>query len=76
MGFDKIRRQQAELKLLKVVILDGMRIDSDQSEGLESIRDTCTRIARLDLSRNLFESLEPVARICRDLPDLRSLTIK
>ncbi|KFA52493.1 hypothetical protein S40293_05646 [Stachybotrys chartarum IBT 40293] len=76
MGFDKIRRSFAQLRELKVVILDGMRIYSATTDGAgESVGQTCPRIKHLDMSRNLFESLEPVAAVCRELPVLRTLVL-
>lgn len=40
------------------------------------IRDMCPKIQELDLSRNLFEDVNQILRICKNLDDLRSLRIK
>lgn len=41
----------------------------------EEIRMTCPRITSLDLSRNLFSSLQTVAQICAPLTELRTLRL-
>lgn len=77
MGFDKIRQKQAQVKELRIVILDGMRVDSATGADDEaSIAETCPKITQLDLSRNLFERFGPVVEICRDLRALRKLSVK
>jgi hypothetical protein len=83
MGFDKIWRRQSRLKELKMVVLDGQKVATARSdndlndEGLAaSIAETSPKVTELDLSRNLFERLGPVIEICRDLKDLRKLSIK
>lgn len=75
-GFDKIRRQQAQVKELKIVILDGQRVASAMEDGEPSIEETCPSITTLDLSRNPLESLQPVVEVCRSLPKLKNLSIK
>lgn len=81
-GFDKIRKQQAQLGELKYVILDGMRIDAatavkrGQQQEERAIRDVCPKVIELDLSRNLLTELGPVVDICANLPDVRSLKLK
>lgn len=87
-GFDKIRRQQAQLGELKIVILDGMRIGSsggvgdneneneDEKEKERPIREVCPKVTELDLSRNLFTDLATVVEICAHLVDLRGLRLK
>lgn len=78
-GFDKIRRQQAQLGELRIVILDGMRIlDSaaEESRRRDEIREVCPKVVELDLSRNLFTGFGPVVDICRQLPKLRGLRLK
>ncbi|KAL3475491.1 hypothetical protein BJX99DRAFT_229687 [Aspergillus californicus] len=87
-GFDKIRKQLAELEELKVVLLDGLRVagvlareasaGSDQShieEGRMEIEKTCPKIMELDLGRNLFTSWRDVADICGPLRRLRLLKL-
>ena len=75
-GFDKVRKQMARLDELKVVILDGMRISWPFSDGEETVADICPKVAQLDISRNLFESLKPVVSICSALKGLKKLAIK
>ncbi|EHL01251.1 putative Tubulin-specific chaperone E [Glarea lozoyensis 74030] len=73
-GFDKIRRQQAQLHRLTVVLVDGLRINT--AEKTDSfIKKTCPRVSELDLSRNLFEDFETVLRICGELDSLTTLRI-
>lgn len=76
MGFDKIWRKLGQAAELKVVILDGLRMASATLPGEATIRETCPKIVQLDMSRNLFQTLEPVVRICGELPVLRTLAIK
>ncbi len=91
-GFEKIRRQLANLQELQVVILDGLCIARLQSntpivdtatkepvstESLPYGIDACNlTISELDLSRNLLETWEDVVAICAPLIYLRSLKIK
>jgi hypothetical protein len=75
-GFDKIWKKLAQVKELKIVILDCMRMAVAQQEGDESIAESCPRIVHVDLSRNLFESIGPVVDICTQLATLRKLSIK
>lgn len=74
-GFDKIRAQQARLHELKIVLVDGQQVSTAESSPLE-IRTVCPKIEELDLSRNLFDTLAEVARICTELESLKSLRIK
>jgi hypothetical protein len=78
-GFEKIRRQQAQLHELQYVILDGVQVahaspPSGQDE--QSIGQVCPRIKELDMSRNLFDRFGPVVEICSELKLLRSLKVK
>lgn len=90
-GFDKIRKQLANLHELRIVILDGLcmsrpisRLKQNQGfEGLEAwptgctdVRDACPKVNELDLSRNLFEEWREVASICEQLDELRSLRVE
>lgn len=77
-GFDKIRKQQAQLHELKIVIVDGMRVDlaSAANGHGKSIREVCPKVTELVLSRNLFVSLGPVVEICSYLDELRGLRLK
>ncbi|KAG4441200.1 hypothetical protein IFR05_003318 [Cadophora sp. M221] len=73
-GFDKIRAQQARLHELKIVLVDGQRVSIAESSALE-ILTVCPKIEELDLSRNIFDSLAEVARICTELESLKSLRL-
>ncbi|KAL2005838.1 hypothetical protein VTN00DRAFT_10331 [Thermoascus crustaceus] len=84
-GFEKIRKQLAELQELKIVLLDGLRIagvlasDAEESEkrdeALRDIEKTCPKIIELDLSRNLLRRWVDVWDICRQLKQLRLLKL-
>ena len=85
MGFDKINRKLAELKELKVVLLDDFCISGvlpgyqrlDEAETAQKeIGSTCPKIKELDLSRNLLDSWHEVFDICRQLQSLRLLKLK
>jgi hypothetical protein len=75
-GFEKIRRQQAQLSELRYAVLDETRIATVYKEGEPSITETCPKIFELDLSRNLFRKVGPVVAICSELPRLRDLRLK
>lgn len=85
-GFDKIRKQLAELQELRIVLLDGMRIagvlssyEQPASEVLEAakgIATTCPKIEELDLSRSLLCSWRHVWDICNSLKELKKLKVK
>ncbi|KAF8458977.1 hypothetical protein BGX38DRAFT_1084780 [Terfezia claveryi] len=72
-GFDKIRQKLRKLKELKIALVDGFQIAKE--DPVELITETCPEIEDLNLSRNLFDSLQSVEVICRGLPKLRSLRI-
>ncbi|PWY80595.1 tubulin-specific chaperone [Aspergillus heteromorphus CBS 117.55] len=83
-GFDKIRKQLAQLQDLKIVLLDGLRVSGvlgheANSEDVESayseIEQTCPQITELDLSRNLLTSWSGIAQICRRLKLLKTLRL-
>ncbi|KAF9695870.1 hypothetical protein EKO04_006086 [Ascochyta lentis] len=87
-GFDKIRKQLAQLEELKFVILDGLRMwrpevrqcarakeESEWPQGATDIKDACPKTYELDLSRNLFEEWREIAAICEQLDRLRSLRV-
>uniref|UniRef100_A0A093V4U3 Tubulin-specific chaperone E n=1 Tax=Talaromyces marneffei PM1 TaxID=1077442 RepID=A0A093V4U3_TALMA len=84
-GFEKIRKQLAELQELKVVLLDGLRIagvlgddgqaESRYSEELQKIERTCPKITELDLTRNLIYRWRDVHDICKQLKKLKSLKL-
>jgi tubulin-specific chaperone E len=88
-GFDKIRRQLADLHELRIVILDGLNVCQDIlrlearknlprlcGHDSESIRTVCPKIAELDLSRNLFQYWTEVEFICSQLMNLRLLRLE
>jgi hypothetical protein len=84
-GFDKIRKQLAELQELRFVLLDGLRVagvlgheaDADQLEsGCREIEQTCPKIIELDLSRSLLNRWSDVASICGSLKRLKVLKLK
>ena len=71
-GFDKIRRQLAELQELRIVVLDGACIATVESD----LDGQNLKIIELDLSRNLFESWHDIAAICNSLVNLQSLRLE
>ncbi|KAK0747987.1 hypothetical protein B0T21DRAFT_343701 [Apiosordaria backusii] len=78
-GFEKIRRQQAQLGELQYVILDSTKVataysDDEKAKG-QQIGQVCPKIRELDLSRNLLEHFDPVVEVCAELPLLRSLKV-
>lgn len=78
-GFDKIRRQQAQLGELRIVILDGLCILAaapPADDGETEIRDVCPKVVELDLSRNLFTGFGTVVHVCGQLTELRGLRLK
>jgi tubulin-specific chaperone E len=85
-GFDKIRQKLADFYQLRIVVLDGLCMTEsvhhltqwpwnpdDLDKRLHKIRETCPKIAELDLSRNLFEDWREVLAIVEQLPLLSSL---
>jgi hypothetical protein len=83
-GFDKIRKQLAELQELKIVLLDGLCVAGVLAEDDPVQRDTarreieatCPKIAELDLSRSLLSRWADVADICDPLKRLKVLKLK
>ncbi|KAL4779729.1 hypothetical protein BJX76DRAFT_339937 [Aspergillus varians] len=83
-GFDKIRKQLAELEELKIVLVDGLRVSGvlaqeasggQIEEARSEIGRTCPKIVELDLSRNLLTSWRDVASICGPLKRLKLLRL-
>ncbi|KAJ5934941.1 hypothetical protein N7466_004488 [Penicillium verhagenii] len=84
-GFDKIRKQLAELEQLQIVLLDGLRIagvlssyeqpESSVVEAAPKIAITCPKIIELDLSRSLLTKWRDVWEICNQLKLLRRLRV-
>ncbi|KAK8083473.1 hypothetical protein PG996_002254 [Apiospora saccharicola] len=72
-GFEKIRRKQADLAELKHAILDSTRVARGSDE--QRIGETCPKVINLELSRNLFTHLGTVVGICSELPGLRNLRL-
>jgi hypothetical protein len=90
-GFDKIRKQLANLQELRIVILDGLCMSRPSATlkarqsltkedawpmNLTDIKDTSPKVIELDLSRNLFEEWREIASICAQLDRLRSLRVE
>lgn len=79
-GFDKIRKQQAGLHELKIVLLDGLCVDQPVASktlqnALPEIREVCPKIMELDLSRNLLTEWKSIAAICEQLLNIKSLRL-
>ncbi|KAJ5286632.1 hypothetical protein N7478_002318 [Penicillium angulare] len=84
-GFDKIRKQLAELEELRIVLLDGLRIsgvlpsyeqpETSVKEAAPKIAATCPKIIELDLSRSLLSSWRDVRDICDQLKQLKRLRV-
>ncbi|OAX83423.1 hypothetical protein ACJ72_02222 [Emergomyces africanus] len=83
-GFEKIRKQLAELHELRFVLLDGMCVygvlagegsREEYENELENIRKTCPKIIELDLSRNILRKWADVADICKQLKHLKILKL-
>jgi len=75
-GFDKIRRQQAQLSELKIVVLDGARVYRASNPPDERpIGQICPKVVELDISRNLLEQFGDVVDICSQLELLRILRV-
>jgi hypothetical protein len=83
-GFDKIRKQLAQLEELRIVILDGLAMCRPEVRGgawmeradATDVRDACPKAVELDLSRNLFEEWREVADICAQLERLKNLRVE
>ncbi|KAJ5597693.1 hypothetical protein N7537_007777 [Penicillium hordei] len=84
-GFDKIRKQLAELQELRIVLLDGLRVVGViasynqaqvlHSEEAQKIGETCPKITELDLSRSLLSRWRDVWDICNQLKHLKKLKL-
>ena len=84
-GFDKIRKQLAELQELNIVLLDGLLVGGVLGSGVgaeqrdaacREIEQVCPKITELDLSRNLLGSWGEVADICARLKRLGVLKLR
>ena len=69
-GFEKIRQQLADFQALRIVLVDQLCVASNAA-----VADLCPDIQELDLSRNLFETIETVLEIAGQLDQLESLRI-
>ncbi|CRL24106.1 Cytoskeleton-associated protein, CAP-Gly [Penicillium camemberti] len=84
-GFDKIRKQLAELQELRIVLLDGLQVVGVlasynqaqvlHSEEAQKIGETCPKITELDLSRSLLSRWRDVWDICNQLKHLKKLKL-
>lgn len=81
-GFEKIARQQAQLRNLRIVVLDDLLVkaydekNTTPDDNLDRILETCPNITDLDLGRNLFETLSKISDICDRLPKLKFLRLE
>lgn len=75
-GFDKIRKQQAQLSELKIVILDGLRVSSASAPGEQPISEVCPKVVELDVSRSLIIDFQEIVEVCSQLKSLRRLGLK
>ncbi|KAF7912912.1 uncharacterized protein EAF01_001933 [Botrytis porri] len=88
-GFDKIAEQQAQVHELKIVLVDGQRINRAHTRLHDAsaapvvaksatdltVGEACPSIVELDLSRNLFASLDEIENICSQLKNLKTLRL-
>ncbi|KAJ5183595.1 hypothetical protein N7492_001211 [Penicillium capsulatum] len=84
-GFDKIRKQLAELQELRIVLLDGLQIsgvlssfvqpEHEVQQAAPQIAATCPKIVELDLSRSLLTRWRDVWNICNQLTRLKKLRL-
>ncbi|KAJ5637924.1 Leucine-rich repeattypical subtype [Penicillium lividum] len=84
-GFDKIRKQLADLQELQIVLIDGLRIsgvlpsyeqpESSVAEAAPKIAATCPKITELDISRSLLTRWRDVWEICNQLKQLKRLRV-
>jgi hypothetical protein len=80
-GFEKFADRQARLHGIYVLVLDRMQIRHNSADGVDlasqetDIVASCSHITELDLSGNLFESVDEVFRLCALFPKLTRLVI-
>ncbi|CAK1356108.1 unnamed protein product [Cercospora beticola] len=74
-GFQKFAKRQAALQGIHVLILDRMRIRHTGNDEDDNIRETCKDITELDLTSNLFESLDEILNLIALLPKLAHLIL-
>lgn len=86
-GFEKVRRMQAVLPELRIIVLDDCHVAGvtsnaqpkdvqQRSKSTKEIGEVCPNITELDLSRNVLENWEEVVGICTPLKQLKSLRVK
>jgi hypothetical protein len=75
-GFDKFAKRQAALQGIHVLVLDHMCMRAiDRESEREMIGENCKEITDLDLSRNLFESLDEIFPLLSLFPKLRNVVL-
>jgi hypothetical protein len=80
-GFDKFANRQARLHGIFVLVLDRMQIrhdprsQTDLAQQESEIVASCGHVTELDLSGNLFESVNEVFRLCALFPKLTRLVL-
>ncbi|KXT04383.1 hypothetical protein AC578_3588 [Pseudocercospora eumusae] len=75
-GFEKFAKRQAALQGIKTIVLDHMCISCKTLDSeRDLIAETCKEIMDLDLSSNLFESLDEILRLLLLMPKLRSVVL-
>ncbi|KAK2853269.1 hypothetical protein FQN49_005236 [Arthroderma sp. PD_2] len=83
-GFDEIRKQLSALHELRIIIIDGLRINGvlagpaepgEREKELEKIKKSCPKVMELDLSRNLLRRWSDIIDICMQLPELKTLKL-
>ena len=81
-GFERIRKQQAVLQDLRIVLLDelclaGITVDQKDDAAIrtaqKTIGETCPNIVELDLGWNVIETWSDIAAICLPLRKLQVL---
>ncbi|OQO04994.1 hypothetical protein B0A48_08013 [Cryoendolithus antarcticus] len=76
-GLEKLASRQAKLEGIYTLVLERMCVHhrSIDHETEEEISRLCVGITSLDLTGNLFETLDEVLHLCRLMPKLTSLTL-
>lgn len=75
-GFSKFAARQAQLQGIHTVVVDNMRIRYDPNDTDNGqISKLCAQVTELDLSSNLFETLEEVLGLCRHFLKLHTLAL-
>ncbi|OQO12162.1 hypothetical protein B0A48_02802 [Cryoendolithus antarcticus] len=76
-GLEKLASRQAKLEGIHTLVLERMCVHHRgiDHETEDEISRLCTGITSLDLTGNLFETLDEVLQLCSLLPKLASLTL-